>query len=156
MHLQLAILLSSLLLTGNIIFFFDILFESVLFCGGARVFDFACVYRFRGLQGVMAFAVGAEGGGHFCACSDLIDRQQWRVHKENGVPVGDGQRGIKGWHYDRVACQESAAVFFSFHFIFSSQSCPLHPPSALTPNSAPHLNRLRSQTCVVYLFTKKE
>lgn len=65
----------------------------------------------------MVFAVGAEGGGHFCACSDLIDRQQWRVHKENGVPVGDGQRGIKGWHYDRVACQESAAVFF---FFFSS------------------------------------
>ncbi len=105
----------------------------------------------------MMFAVGAEGGGHFCACSDLIDRQQWRVHKENGVPVGDGQRGIKGWHYDRVACQESAAVFFFFHFnFFVSISCPLHPSSALTPNSAPHLNRLRSQTCVMYLFTKKK
>lgn len=42
---------------------------------------------------MMVFAVGAKGGGHFCACSDLIDRQQWRVHKENGVPVGGWAEG---------------------------------------------------------------
>lgn len=55
MHLQPAILLSSLLLAGN--FFLDTLPESVLFCRGARVFDFACVFACVPVQG----ASGCDG-----------------------------------------------------------------------------------------------